>query len=75
MGTKGAAVAVTEEQIAQMLQELWRERGLWYGPEGAACFAALEPLVQQGIIKAGDEVVTFNTGAFDKYLPALQHLL
>lgn len=71
----GAAVSVSEEQLADTLQALWRERGLWYGPEGAACFAALERLVQEGLIVAGDEVVTFNTGAFDKYLPELQHLL
>ncbi|TDJ35081.1 MAG: threonine synthase [Gammaproteobacteria bacterium] len=73
--SSGAAVSVTEEEIASALQELWREHGLWYGPEGAACFAALEQLVQRGLINKGDEVVTFNTGAFDKYLPELKHLL
>ena len=32
-------------------------------------------LVESGMIKPGNEVVVFNTGSLEKYLPDLQHLL
>lgn len=43
--------------------------------DGAACLAAIPALLDHGQIKAGDEVVVFNTGSLEKYLPDLRHLL
>jgi threonine synthase len=42
---------------------------------GAACLAALSCLLDTGLVQAGDEVVAFNTGPLEKYLPDLQRLL
>jgi len=71
----GAAVAVAEAEIHRALAETWRWRHDWVGPEGAACLAALPRLLDEDLIRTGDEVVVFNTGSLEKYLPELRHLL
>ena len=71
----GEAVAVAEADLEEALVEAFRETGWWICPEGAACLAALEPLVERGAIREGDEVVVFNTASLEKYLPAVRHLL
>jgi threonine synthase len=71
----GAAVAVEEAAIGREFSRLWRELPLGIGPEGAACLAALPQLVESGLLRRGERVVVVNTGAAEKYLPALQHLL
>jgi threonine synthase len=71
----GAAVAVAEADIHRALAETWRWRHDWVGPEGAACLAALPRLLDEDLIRTGDEVVVFNTGSLEKYLPELRHLL
>jgi len=71
----GAAIAVPEAQILQALAETWRWRQDWVGPEGAACLAALPRLLDERLIQPGEEVVVFNTGSLEKYLPELRHLL
>lgn len=73
--SKGCAVAVSEEAIADALRSTFVARGWWIGSEGAACLAALEPLIDRGVIQSGDHVVAFNTGSAEKYLPELRHLL
>ena len=73
--SEGAAVAVEEEAIEQALADAFHETGWWICPEGAACLAALEPLVERGTIQQGDEVVVFNTASLEKYLPAVRHVL
>lgn len=60
--TKGAAVAVSEEQVAEMQDRAAREEGLLVGPEGAAALAALYWLTADGIIRTGQRVVVFQTG-------------
>lgn len=71
----GAAVAVAEKDIHETLSKVWKEKGWSICPEGAACLAAIPQLLKNGLIKQGNKVVVFNTGAFEKYLPDLQHLL
>ncbi len=71
----GTSIAISEAAIAQHLTQIWQEKHWWMCPEGAACLAALEPLVEDAVIKAGDQVVVFNTGSFEKYLPEVRHLL
>jgi threonine synthase len=71
----GAAVAVSEVDIARELARLWRETHGWIGPEGAACYAALPQLLDRGLLRYGERVVIVNTGSLEKYLPALRHLL
>jgi threonine synthase len=71
----GAAVAVTEDDIAAEVARRWREHRDWIGPEGAACLVALPQLLDRSLIKRGDNIVVVNTGSLEKYLPALRHLL
>jgi len=71
----GAAVAVSEEDIAREFSRLWRESEIDVSPEGAACLAALPQLLDRGLLRRGERVVAVNTGSADKYLPALLHLM
>ena len=68
-------MAVAENDIHETLSKVWKEKGWSICPEGAACLAAMPQLVESGLIKPGNKVVVFNTGAFEKYLPDLEHLL
>lgn len=71
----GAALDIPEAEIRQALSDDWRARHGWIGPEGAAGLAALPRLLDRQLIRPGDEVVVFNTGSLEKYLPDLRHLL
>ena len=71
----GAAIAVSEADIAGSLSQVWQAQHHWISPEGAACLAALPALLDGGHLKRGDRVVAVNTGSAEKYLPALRHLL
>jgi len=71
----GTAITINEADMAASLSAVWQAKGWWICPEGAACLAALEPLLQQGHIHPGEQVVVFNTGSFEKYLPEVRHLL
>ncbi len=71
----GAAIAITENDMQKTLSRVWQDKGWWVCPEGAMCLAALPQLLDQGLVKAGDAVVAFNTGSLEKYLPDLRHLL
>lgn len=71
----GAAVAVSEADIAGAFARRWHEARDGIGPEGAACLAALPQLLDRGLVRRGDRVVVVNTGAAQKYLPSLRHLM
>jgi threonine synthase len=71
----GMALAVSEKDIQNTLSGTWKEKGWWICPEGAACIAAVPALLDQGMIRTGEQVVAFNTGSLEKYLPELRHLL
>ena len=71
----GAAVAVSESDMATEFSRLWRESSAGFSPEGAACLAALPQLLDRGLLRRGERVVAVNTGSADKYLPALRHLM
>jgi threonine synthase len=45
--------------------------GVSAAPEGGAALAAIERLVERGVIKPQESVVLFNTGGALKYLDAL----
>lgn len=71
----GAAVPVPEADIERTLSRVWRDKGWWISPEGAACLAALPRLLDEELVRPGEDVVAFNTGSLEKYLPSLRHLL
>jgi threonine synthase len=71
----GAAVAVSEADIAGKLSRVWRQTHWWISPEGAACLAALPQWLDRGLVKRRERAVAVNTGSLEKYLPALRYLL
>ena len=71
----GAAVAVSEADLAAELTRVWQQTHWWISPEGAACLAALPQLLDRGLMKKGERIVAVNTGSAEKYLPAIRHLL
>ncbi len=64
----GGAVAVDDEAMISITRDIGRWEGLFVAPEGAACFVALQSLLNDGSIKADERVVIFNTGSGIKYL-------
>jgi len=66
---------VSESDIAFEFTRLWRATQADFGPEGAACLAALPQLLDRRLLHRGERVVAVNTGSAEKYLPALRHLL
>ena len=67
----GWAVAGREARITPWMKRVAAREGIAICPETAVCFDVLEQLVQDGRVRADDEVVVFNTGAAQKYPEAL----
>jgi len=63
----GCAIAGREEKIFDWMRRVASAEGIGICPETAVCFDCLEKLRSQGVVKPGDEVVVFNTGAAQKY--------
>ncbi|HEY4491239.1 MAG TPA: threonine synthase [Acidobacteriota bacterium] len=66
--SNGVAVAVEEENIAAAWRELGGSEGMFVAPEAAACWAALQKLVQQDFIGKNETVVILVTGSGLKYV-------
>ncbi|MGB8995210.1 MAG: threonine synthase [Pseudonocardiaceae bacterium] len=65
--TDGTAVAVTDEALLDALGELARTEGAFVCPEGAAGFAAVAQLREDGWLTGAERVVVLNTGTGMKY--------
>jgi len=63
----GDAVAVTDAELKAAVGELFASTGVFFCPEGAACW----PAAQRLGFGPDDEVVIFNTGSGYKYLDCL----
>jgi len=70
----GTCVAVSDRACLEAGAKLARLDGIFAAPEGAACFAALEQLLQTGFLKPEEKIVVYNTGAGLKYLEAYSTL-
>ena len=70
--SRGAAVAVDDQQMIGAMRDLGRLEGISAAPEGGATLCALRVLLQKGIIDREDRVVLFNTGGALKYLELLR---
>ena len=64
----GTCLAVDDQALLDAGLRLAREEGLFICPEGAACIAALEKLLQNGFLKRDETIVIYNTGSGLKYL-------
>ncbi|MGH7501028.1 MAG: threonine synthase [Longimicrobiales bacterium] len=66
--SNGAAVAVTDDDMAEAVRLIGATTGIFAAPEGGATAAAVSRLVAGGTISRSDEVVLFNTGSGLKYV-------
>ena len=66
--SKGFAICVADEEILNAIKELARYEGIYACPEGAATYAGLKKLVNDGILSMDDRILLINTGSGLKYL-------
>lgn len=59
----GAALAIDDAELAAAAAEIAKREGLSVAPEGGAALAAARVLREQGVLRADEKVVVFNTGA------------
>ena len=64
----GGAVAVPDHQMAEWVEHIGADTGIFAAPEGGATAAAVPMLLHRGMISSDDEVVLFNTGSGLKYV-------
>lgn len=63
----GTCVAVEDREALRAASRVAALEGIYACPEGAACFAALERLLETGFLRRSDRIVIFNTGSGLKY--------
>jgi threonine synthase len=66
----GTAISVTDPEMLDSGLQLADSEGIFPAPEGGACVAAAERLLQTGFLKQQDKIVIYNTGSGYKYLEA-----
>jgi threonine synthase len=64
----GAAIAVTDEAMAEAVTTIGRTTGVFAAPEGGAVAAAVPQLRARGWLEPEEEVVLFITGSGLKYI-------
>jgi threonine synthase len=65
--TSGTAVSVEDDEILLAVREIARSVGILASPEGAAGWAGLKRLVQEGIVSPSSRVVLINTAGGARY--------
>ncbi len=63
----GECIAVSDEEIMEGVSDIGKHEGMFVCPEGAATYAALRKMLDQGSVDKTDKVVLFNTGSGLKY--------
>ena len=66
--SNGTCLSVSDPDLFAAGRLLAESEGLFVAPEGAACFAALQQLLENGFLKKDEEIVIYNTGTGLKYL-------
>ncbi|HEX6559889.1 MAG TPA: threonine synthase [Longimicrobiales bacterium] len=66
----GAAIAVTDEQMAEAVRLVGVTTGIFAAPEGGATAAVIPLLLERGLLDTNEEIVLFNTGSGLKYVTA-----
>ena len=66
--SRGAGIAVSDDEIIQGVKDAASHEGLFMAPEGGACVAALRKLRASGHVSPDESVVIFNTGTGYKYV-------
>jgi threonine synthase len=63
----GAAIAVPEEAILEAVEDVARDEGFLFCPEGGAVFAAWRQALEQGLVSRDERVLLFNCANGNKY--------
>ena len=66
--SNGTALTVSDEEILLAQHELAVSEGIFAAPEGAAAWAGLKHLYQQGWVHPAENIVLYNTGSGLKYI-------
>jgi len=66
--SEGIALAVSDDGIIQAQKEIAHLEGILAAPEGAACWAGLQQLMNIGWVHKNERIVLYNTGSGLKYL-------
>lgn len=66
--SKGTAISVSDAEMIDGGMLLARAEGIFPAPEGGACVAAAQKLLQAGFFSSNERVVILNTGSGLKYL-------
>ncbi len=69
--SSGTAIAVSDEQILDAVQEWSSHEGVFAAPEGAASLAAYKILLEEKFLHPREKVVLFNTGSGLKYIDVI----
>src|SRR5579863_925562 len=67
----GTAVAASDEDILEAVQQWARMEGVFAAPEGAAALIAYRKLLDDGFFQPRDTVVLYNTGSGLKYIDVI----
>jgi threonine synthase len=59
----GTAVAVSDAELLHAMKELAQTEGIWTCPEGAATFACLQKLRDEGFCDRDERILLYNTGS------------
>jgi threonine synthase len=65
--SRGAAAAVSDEEIIAAFREFARGAGIFACPEGAAAWAGTKKLLEAGTISPSSRIVVFNTAGGARY--------
>jgi threonine synthase len=68
----GTAIAVSDAELIDAVDEIGSREGLFVAPEGGACLPALRVLMERNLVDNDETIVLFNTGAGIKYLEAFE---
>jgi len=73
--SRGAAVAVMDDDMLASTRRLAETEGVLTAPEGGATIAALDRLLADGILSGTETIVLFLTGSAYKYLEVMEMLV
>jgi threonine synthase len=63
----GKCIAVSDDEIMEGVSAIGKREGVFACPEGAATYAALKKMLEEGSVDRDESVVLFNTGSGLKY--------
>ncbi len=66
----GTAISISDNEMLEAGILMAERQGIFPAPEGGACLAAVERLLESGFLKADEKIVIYNTGSGLKYLEA-----